>query len=71
MTGAYLRVMRDGKWASIEIEHLTKDERSAFFDDKTANQVLMWLDAVCQKLSEVENQYFTSEEPNDPTPETI
>ena len=27
MTGAYLRVQRDGKWLSLEVEHLTSEER--------------------------------------------
>jgi len=30
MTGAYVRIKRDGKWQSIEIEELTEDELDIF-----------------------------------------
>ena len=30
MTGAYLRILRDGKWESIEFDQLTDEEMDTF-----------------------------------------
>lgn len=54
MTGAYLRVKRDGKYEPIEIEYLTDAERSERFHGKDADEVLPWLHLVCRKLTDIE-----------------
>ena len=48
MTGAYIRVKRDGVWHNIEIEHLTDDERCAIFKDDP--NLIHWLNLVCNWL---------------------
>ena len=55
MTGACLKVQRDGKWLNIEVEHLTDEERSEALDEEC---LMDWLNLVCNKLSEVQNTYF-------------
>jgi len=51
MTGAFLRVQREGKWLSIEVEFLTDEERLMLKDDP---RLLQWLDIVCHKLATVD-----------------
>ncbi len=53
MTGAYLRVDRNGKWESIEVEHLTDDERRKIF--KNDDFLINWFNLVCARLSGVES----------------
>ena len=52
MTGAYLRVKRDGKWDNVEVEHLTDDERKQLLKDDPRS--LKWINLLCKKLVEVE-----------------
>jgi hypothetical protein len=52
MTGAYLRVKRNGKYENVEVEHLTDKEREDLLKDD--NRLIQWLNCVCNKLSEAE-----------------
>ena len=61
MTGAYLRIERDKKWDSIEVEHLTDEERDSIFQFRDKEEILRWFNLVCNKLKEVENEYFQNE----------
>ncbi len=56
MTGAYLRVQRDGVWESIEIEHLTDTEREYLFlkGERTAAELIKWVHMLCEKMAQVE-----------------
>ena len=54
MTGAYLRVKRDGEYKPIEIEYLTDAERALKFHGKEADEVLPWLHLLCRKIAEIE-----------------
>jgi hypothetical protein len=54
MTGAYLRVKRDGKWDNVEVEHLTDQERHHTFIDRTPKELVKWLNLVCNKLATTE-----------------
>ena len=56
MTGAYLRVNRNGKWENIEVEHLTDKEREELFTLKDKGEMLAWLNMVCLHLASIENQ---------------
>lgn len=58
MTGAYLRVKRDGSYEAIEVEHLTDDERREALGGRSAEELLRWLNLVCNKLSEIEREHF-------------
>ena len=53
MTGAYLRVLRDGKMVNIEVEYLTDEERR----EKLAEdpRLIEWLNLVCNTLIEAES----------------
>ena len=55
MTGAYLRVQRNGKWQSIEVEHLTDQEREIVLKDDA--RLMKWLHVVCNKLAETEELF--------------
>ena len=52
MTGAYLRVQRDGKWLNLEVEYLTDEERQ----EKLSNdpRLVQWLNLVCATLVDAE-----------------
>ena len=52
MTGAYLRIKRNGEWQKIEVEYLTDAEREEFMKDDT--RLINWLNMVCNTLTEVE-----------------
>lgn len=54
MTGAYLRVERDGKWRNIEVEHLTPDEIRDHFIDRSPDELVNWMTMLCKKLHELE-----------------
>lgn len=55
MTGAYLRVERNGEWHNIEVEHLTSAERAEMFKDRQNDELLRWLDCVCEALAQVDD----------------
>jgi len=48
MTGAYLRVKRNGKWQNIEVEYLTDEEREEALKDDP--RLIKWLNLVCKCL---------------------
>lgn len=52
MTGAYLRVNRNGKWLNFEVEHLTDEERHDVLNGDP--RLLDWLNLTCKKLVEAE-----------------
>ncbi len=49
MTGAYLRVKRGNKWQNVEIEYLTDSERGELFKDAPSDEVLKWLNFMCNQ----------------------
>ncbi len=49
MTGAYLRVERDGKWQALEVEYLTDAERETILKDNP--RLINWLHLVCNILA--------------------
>ena len=59
MTGAYLRVQRNGEWLNVEVEHLTKEERVDLFQGRDVPELLRWLDLTCEKLAELEVLFDT------------
>ena len=68
MTGAYLRVRREGKWQNVEIEYLTEWERMEIFKEASTEEVLKWLNFMCNQYEglvlEVINE-FGGEERNE------
>ncbi len=50
MTGAYLRIEREGKWENIEVEYLTDQERETIFKSRKNDELIRWLNIVCNKL---------------------
>ena len=55
MTGAFLRVKRDGKFENVEVEHLTDEER----ESKLVNdpRLMAWLHLVCHELLRAEKLF--------------
>ena len=49
MTGAYVRVKREGKWQNVEIEYLTDGERNELFKESSTEDVLKWLNFMCSE----------------------
>ena len=68
MTGAYLRIKRKDKWQNVEIEYLTDSERGELFKDAPSDEVLKWLNFMCNQykglILEVINE-FGEEERNE------
>ena len=54
MTGAYFRVKRHGKYESIELEHLTPDERANLLKDRGTDYLLSCIDILSDKVRESE-----------------
>ena len=65
MTGAYLRVNRGGKWQNVEIEYLTEGERRELFKEAGTEEVLKWLNFMCNQYEglvlEVINEFGGSD----------
>ena len=49
MTGAYVRIKREGTWQNVEIEYLTDAERRELFKDADSEEVLRWLNFMCSE----------------------
>lgn len=49
MTGAYLRIQREGKWQNVEIEYLTDGERLELFKEADREELLRWLNFMCNQ----------------------
>lgn len=47
MTGAYMRIERDGKWDNIEVEYLTDEEREACFLERDPVELVRWINMLC------------------------
>jgi hypothetical protein len=62
MTGAYLRVKRNDKWENIEVEHLTDDERTKLFLERSPRELVNWLDMCCRELVKAESFLKTLDE---------
>ena len=54
MTGAFLRVKRDGKYPNIEVERMTNAERTLAFKNETMTDAVHWVNFLCIELSAVE-----------------
>jgi hypothetical protein len=54
MTGAYLRVERNGEWHNIEVEHLTPDELRAKFIERPQEELVNWMIMLCEHLHRIE-----------------
>lgn len=65
MTGAYLRVKRNGSYEPIEVEHLTDDERFLLLGHREPAEIMRWLDLVCNKLAQVEREHFVRVDDHD------
>ena len=53
MTGAYLRVRREGKWQNVEIEYLSDKEREELFKEADREELLRWLNFMCNQYEEL------------------
>ena len=53
MTGAFIRIKRDGIWQNIEVEHLSDSEREERLKDDP--RFMNWLHLVCHALIEAED----------------
>jgi hypothetical protein len=61
MTGIYLFGKdKDGKRTPMEIEYLTQDERHASLKGKTAEELVGWIDALCDTINQCE-EFIVSE----------
>jgi site-specific recombinase XerD len=52
MTGIYIRVKRDGKWQSLEIEQLSQEELVEVFKDADKERVILFFAAVTKWMRE-------------------
>lgn len=54
MTGAYLRARRNGKFENIEVEHLTNEELREKFLSRTPEELVNWMQMLCEHLRQIE-----------------
>jgi hypothetical protein len=59
MTGAYLfsRKPDGSRGEPKEVEHLTPEDRRHHLKDRDPEEVMRWMDAVCEKLVEAEQLF--------------
>jgi len=50
MTGAFLRVEREGKWENIEVEHLTEIELNEIIGSRSKAEIMDWLLLTCSVI---------------------
>lgn len=55
MTGAYLRTKTAHGWESVEVEHLSPEERRRLLQDRDPVELMRWMDLLCDKLVEAES----------------
>lgn len=53
MTGAYLRVKKQGVWQNVEIEYLSDEERQELFKEADREELLRWLNFMCNQYEEL------------------
>lgn len=53
-TGAYLRIEREGKVTSVEVEYLRNEDREKLLGDRPPAELLRWLNLVCEELVNAE-----------------
>jgi len=54
MTGAWLRVERNGKWENIEVEYLTEEELDEIIGSRSSCEIMDWLKMTCKMLRTIE-----------------
>lgn len=57
MTGAYLRVYRDGKWQNIEVEHLSEAELMDAMKHREKEEIIRWLHMVCRTVAHMDDAF--------------
>lgn len=57
MTGAYLRVERQGKFYPIEVEFLTPEERRKLLVGRSEEELMRWMDMLCETIVEMANDF--------------
>ena len=62
MTGAFLRVEREGKWENIEVEYLTEDELNEIIGSRSKAEIIDWLSLTCSMLRLAETAVSRQEE---------
>lgn len=61
MTGAYLRTKTENGFDSIEVEHLTPEERRRHLKARDPEEIMRWMDLLCEKLVETEKMLIELE----------
>lgn len=51
MTGAYLRIKRDGEVKNIEVEYLTDEEREQKLGNRTPEELVRWINLLCKTIT--------------------
>ena len=62
MTGAFLRVEREGKWENIEVEHLTKDELEDIIGSRSKAEIMDWMHMMASVLRLVDASFEKRDE---------
>jgi hypothetical protein len=59
MTGAYLMTKTAHGYQPVEVEHLTPAERRHHLQDRDPEEVMRWLDLLCEQIVELEKLLAT------------
>ena len=54
MTGAYLMTKTDNGHEPVEVEYLSKEERRRHLKSRNPEEVMRWMDLMCEKIVEAE-----------------
>ena len=55
-SGAYLEVLRDGKYQNVEVEHCTVDERNFAFQYEDSYSMRGWVEELCETIVKLEGK---------------
>ena len=50
ITGAFLKVERDGKWENVEVENLTEEELNDIIGVRSNEEIMNWMHLMCSAL---------------------
>lgn len=53
LTGAYLRVEREGKWLNLDVSDMTPEELEEKFIDREPRELINWMSAIIRKFREL------------------
>ena len=65
LDGIYYRVQRNGKWESVCLSDMTKEERRPFLESLHKDGVIRCVDHLCDCLKDIGDAFDVSRDPDE------